>query len=67
MQRVREAFGIVTFQALEDQKRISVVRATQAARDYCPTGPVVYAAKLLGISRSRLRRLRLKYGVTKGV
>lgn len=58
--QVRERWGITTFAEIEQKRRDSVRVAMSAAREVCPSGPVVYAAKLLGISRSRLRRLRDK-------
>lgn len=63
MQGVRAQEGILTFAELELSKAENLAKALKAARRLCPTGPVVYAAKLLGISRSRFRRFRQKYGI----
>ena len=60
---VREEHHIETFDDLARRKRAAVYRATEAAKDLCPSGPIIYAAKLLGISRSALRRLRIEYGM----
>lgn len=62
---VRERHNINCFDDLEFQRRIAVTRATEVAKELCPSGPVIYAAKLLGISRSRLRRLKIRYKLVK--
>ncbi len=60
---VREEHSIETHDDLAFRKRVAVTRALEAAKRRCPSGPVIYAAKLLGISRSSLRRLRIQYGM----
>lgn len=63
LRRVREQHGILTHADHMEYMADSVRRAIRVAEENCPSGPVVYAAALLGISRSRFRRFKAKFGI----
>lgn len=65
----REDYGLQTMQSLVGEQNCAqvdlVCRALDVARRDNPGGPVVFAARLLGISRSSLARFMKKWEINR--
>lgn len=66
---IRNTYGIETYATMvrrqESERRNLIRRALHKANSDNPNGPVVYAARLLGIERSRMTRFMKKYKINK--